>query len=72
MTHIADNDKRKMPAWLPDALATAQTADKLGLNWDEAEWLRKRVRDHPNNPYHWRVIWLYIKSNYTLWWRRAK
>lgn len=61
-----------MPDWFPEALADARCADRLALDMDEAHWLRKRQREHPDNPYHWRVIWLYLKSSYNLWRGKVK
>jgi len=62
--------KFKMPDWLPEALATAQVADKLALSMDEAAWLRERAKSK-KGPIHWKVIYLYFKSNFKLWRREA-
>lgn len=59
----------KMPDWFPEALANAQTADRLALSMDEAAWLRTRIKSG-KGPHHYRVIWLYFKSQWNLRKRR--
>lgn len=58
--------KKPLPPWVVEALATAQVADKLALSMEEAGWLRERVAAK-KTPLHWKVIFLYIKSNFKLW-----
>jgi len=61
----------KMPEWLPEAIATAEVADKIALSMDEVSWLRERIK-RGKGPWHPRVVWLFLKSNYRLWKRNAQ
>ena len=59
-----------MPHWAKDALLVAQVAERLALSMDEAGWLRERMNSG-KGPWHWRVIVLYLKSNWRQWQRDA-
>ena len=49
--------------WFAEALAVAEIADRLKLTMDEAAWLRERAKSK-KGPYHWKVIYLFLKSSW--------
>lgn len=56
-----DHSSKSPPNWLAESLAVAIVADTLHLSMNEAAWLRARFQAG-KSPYHWRVIYLYLKS----------